>query len=387
MLLSNQSLLAGTTSDKYPELAKHKIETAELISVSYHWPRLVGRNGSKDVHGQHQKATVLRLRTNQGAMGWGLSHADAAASLQELVGKTVSELVSPESGIAKDLNVFHHDFALFDLMGVVLKKPVYQLLGAKGTKQTPVYSGMIYIDEVQVKDDSPRSLDTIMNNCAWDYNYGYRQLKIKIGRGKMWYPSREGMEMDLKVYRMIYEEYKSRNVDLLVDANNAYSLDDTIAFLTGIQGMPLYWMEEPFPEEFEAGRKLRDWMNKNGFSKTRYADGEYIRPDQKDVAIEMVKQGIVNTYLNDIHAIGITNWLKAMPVLVGAKADASPHAWGDRLKTNYTVHLAAGLGNVSTVEGVTTFSDDIDYGNYAIKDGKITVSEEPGFGMKLLKLN
>jgi D-galactarolactone cycloisomerase len=93
----------------------------------------------------------------------------------------------------------------------------------------------------------------------------------------------------------------------------------------------------------------------------------------------------VNTYLNDIHAIGITNWLQRMPVLRKAGADASPHAWGQRLKTNYTVHLAAGIGNISTVEGVTCFSDDIDYGHYPIKDGKISVSDEPGFGMKLLR--
>ena len=386
MLLNNNTVLAGINADKYPELAKHKIDKADLIQVSYHWPRLVGRNGTKDVHGQHQKATVLRLRTDQGAMGWGLSHADAASAVQDIVGRSVADLVNPETGLAKGLNVFHYDFALFDLMGVILKKPVYALLGGKGKKETPVYSGMIYIDEQPIKDDATRSLDTIMNNCAWDYNYGYRQLKVKIGRGKMWYSPKEGMDMDVKVYKMIYEEYKNKGVDLLVDANNGYTLEDTIAFMTGIGGLPLYWMEEPFPEEAEAGKKLREWMNKNGFAKTRYADGEYIRPGQKDVAIEMVRDGIVNTYLNDIHAIGITNWLTAMPIVEKAKADASPHAWGDRLKTHYTMHLAAGLGNVSTVEGVTTFSDDIDYGNYPVRDGKIAVSEEPGFGMKLLKL-
>ncbi|HEY5916578.1 MAG TPA: hypothetical protein VIU13_04220 [Chryseolinea sp.] len=45
----------------------------------------------------------------------------------------------------------------------------------------------------------------------------------------------------------------------------------------------------------------------------------------------------------------------------------------------------AGLGHISTIEGVTCISDDIDYGNYPIKDGKISVSQEPGFGMKIVK--
>jgi D-galactarolactone cycloisomerase len=367
------------------ELALHKIDEAKLINIDYHWPRFVGKNGTKDNHGQHQKSTVLRIRTDQGAEGWGLSDARAADHIQLLKGKVVGDIINPQTGLSKEFNPFYLDFALFDLMGVIEQKPVYQLLGAKGPKQVPVYSGMIYIDELP-RDDFKGGIETIMDNCAWDYNYGYRQLKIKIGRGKNWYPAKEGMEMDVRVFKMVYEEYGKKGVDLLVDANNAYTLQDTITFLEGIKGLPLYWMEEPFPEQMDDGKKLREWMNKNGFSKTRYADGEWVPPAANDVALEMVKQGIVNTYINDIHAIGMTNWLLRMPVVVNAKADASPHAWGQRLKSNYTAHLSAGLGNVSTIEGVTCFSDDIDYGNYPIRDGKMSVSEEPGFGMKLLKV-
>ena len=54
------------------------------------------------------------------------------------------------------------------------------------------------------------------------------------------------------------------------------------------------------------------------------------------------------------------------------------------LKTHYISHLAAGLGNVVTIEGVTCLSDEIDYGDYKIEQGKIKVSDRPGFGMNLL---
>lgn len=43
------------------------------------------------------------------------------------------------------------------------------------------------------------------------------------------------------------------------------------------------------------------------------------------------------------------------------------------------LHLAACLGNVCTVEGVTAISDDIDYSNYLIGDGKIRDSDAPRF--------
>jgi L-alanine-DL-glutamate epimerase-like enolase superfamily enzyme len=284
------------------------------------------------------------------------------------------------------LDTFHFDFAMFDLMGVILKKPVYQMLGANGPGSVPIYSGMIYIDELPYKEVKG-GIEVIMQNCAWDYDHGYRQLKIKIGRGKKWYPPNEGMEMDIKVVKMVYDEYGSKGVDILVDSNNGYTLQDTMTFLAGIKGIPLYWVEEPFPEQMDDGKRLREWMNTNGFEKTKYADGEWIRPDENDVALEMARQGVVNTYINDIHAYGLTNWMKVMPVLKKANADASPHAWGDRLKTHYTAHLAAGLGNVSTVEGVTCISDDIDYGTYSIKEGRISVSQAPGFGMKIIKGN
>ncbi len=74
-----------------------------------------------------------------------------------------------------------------------------------------------------------------------------------------------------------------------------------------------------------------------------------------------------------------------MPQLKKYNMLASPHAFGSMLKTHYIVHMAAACGNVVTIEGVTCISDDIDYGDYKIEDGKIQVSDKPGFGMKLLK--
>ena len=56
---------------------------------------------------------------------------------------------------------------------------------------------------------------------------------------------------------MVYDEYRSKGVDLLVDANNSYTVQDTMTFLEGIKGIPLYWMEEPFQEQVDDGKKLR----------------------------------------------------------------------------------------------------------------------------------
>ena len=381
-LCSNNMLLEAKSfnNQKFPELAKHRIDRTELIEVNYHWPRLVGKNGKKDVHGQHKKFTALRLYTDQGAIGWGMSSNRVKDHLSELKGKKVSDLIEPEKGILPDVNQ-NVDFALHDLMGVILDKPVYQLLGAKGTKETPVYSGMIYLDELEPKEN-PAGLGIIIENCLWDYDYGYRQLKIKIGRSGRWYPHDQGLSKDIEVVKLVHDAFKDKNVDILVDSNDMYNYQDTIDFLAGIGDIPIFWVEEPFAEDMENGQLLRKWMDNNGFSKTLYADGE-ANPDH-DLCLEMARKDILDVYLPDVHGYGFTNWIKLMPELTKRKCLASPHAWGNMLKTHYISHLAAGLGNIVTIEGVTCLSDEIDFGKYYISEGKIIVSDQPGFGMTLL---
>lgn len=363
------------------ELANHKIDHCELVEVDYRWPRFVGKNGRIDFHGQNHKCTVLKLYTNQGAMGWGLSEKKAEELFPLIQNKKVSELILPGSGVIESLDR-RVDFALHDLMGIILNQPVYKLIGNKGPQEVPVYSGMIYLDELNPGNET-KGLDVILENCEWDFNYGYRQLKVKIGRSGRWYPHNEGLQKDIEVMKLIYNSFKNRNVELLVDSNDMYNLDDTIGFLKGIGEIPLFWVEEPFREELETGRNLRKWMDKNGFEKTLYVDGE-ANPDF-EVCLQLGKEKIMNAFLPDTYSYGFTKWIKLMPELQKMKMLASPHAWGNRLKTNYTAQLSAGLGNVCTVEGVTCISDDIDYGNYPIINGKMKVSEAPGFGMKLLK--
>ena len=72
-----------------------------------------------------------------------------------------------------------------------------------------------------------------------------------------------------------------------------------------------------------------------------------------------------------------------MPELIDRGISTSPHTWGSKLKTCYTAQLAAGMGNVITVEGVSSTSDQVDFSTYPIKDGWISVPDSPGFGLSL----
>lgn len=374
------NLWAELTAARYPALAEHRIASVQVGEINFHWPRLVGKNAKLDVHGQHHRERIMQITTDKGAIGWGQSGFRTKEEAAPIIGKSLIELIDPAKGILPD-TPRHADIALYDLCGVILNKPVYQLLGAKGPKSTLVYSGMVYLDELEPASN-PAGLDKVLENCKWDYDYGYRQLKVKIGRSFKWYPHDKGLQTDIDIVNRIHDAF-GKDTGILVDANNGYTLEDSIAFMSGLKQVPLFWFEEPFHEEAAASRAFKKWMNANGYKKTLYADGEY-NPDHA-LCMQLGKERVLDAYLQDTYGYGFSNWVKLMPELIKMKVTASPHAWGTFLKTNYTAHLAAGLGNVVTIEGVTCVSDDVDFSGYTISKGKLNVSEKPGFGMELRK--
>ena len=135
----------GINGENYAELKKHKITKVERLEFDYNWPRHVGKNARKGNHGQYHSDVAFKLFTDQGAMGWAIGRKDVKdKELFRLNGKLVSELISPELGMRKGLNV-NLDLALHDLMGVILDKSVYKLIGDNGSKDTPIYLSLIHI--------------------------------------------------------------------------------------------------------------------------------------------------------------------------------------------------------------------------------------------------
>ncbi|MEN1679741.1 MAG: enolase C-terminal domain-like protein [Planctomycetota bacterium] len=379
-MLGSRALASPAVAHDYSELTKHRVAEITTRRVPYRWPRLVGKNAKRGVHGQDRTDLVAVLKTDQGATGWGLAHPGAGGQAERVQGKTVSELIDPTWGIADGVPQ-SFDFALHDLAGVILGQPVYKLLGAAGPRKVPCYSGMIYFDELE-PEDNPAGFDRVLANCEWDLDYGYRQLKVKIGRGNRWYARDKGLRADIDIVNRIGDRFADRGVELLVDANDGYSERDARAFLQGVAGAPLVWIEEPFREHRVKTARLHRWMQDNGFAETLLADGE-AQPDRK-LCLGLAERGVLGACLHDVHGFGFTPWRRLMPKLAELGCKASPHAWGTRLKTHYVAHLAAGLGNCVTVEGVTCESDAIDYGEYPLVEGRLRVSDKPGFGMKLV---
>ncbi len=379
-MASNPIWSYASSINSADDLSYHTIEKVVTKKVRLSYPRFVSKNAIRGNHGTGIDETLCELTTNQGAKGWGIVRwGNVEKEVSEyLVGKKVSDLFSPEVGVT-DTNAMRCDFALHDLAGKILNKPVYEMLGKAQPETTLCYSGMIYFDDLTTFYTKPAGVDTILKECRFDYDLGYRQFKLKIGRGNKWMPKEAGIQRDIEITKLVASAFP--DCDILVDGNDGYPVNEFEMFLKGIEGIKLFWIEEPFRETVEDYTKLRKILKDMGI-KTLLADGE-ASPDPAFLRkLEDLK--LIDVHLTDIQDLGFTAWRKLMPELKKMGIWASPHAWGSQLKTYATAHLAGGLGNTVTIEGVTSLSDQIDFSDYRLENGKLIPPSKPGFGMTLL---
>jgi L-alanine-DL-glutamate epimerase-like enolase superfamily enzyme len=345
------------------------IDTARIVS---RYPRVVGRNARLGSHGGGPTSTAVAVRTDQGTVGWGLA-TGPVDELPALLGRPVAELIDPAQGVL-DPAALPLDIALHDLAGQILGQPVHRILGGHGPQQLPLYDGAIYLDDLDVP--AGQEIETVLANCANDYAAGFRAFKLKIGRGHRWMEPAAGLARDVEVTRAVRAAYPE--ADILVDANDGFSIQDTIQFLDETAACRLFWIEEPFTENRDDLVALRQFLRNSG-STTLVADGE--ADPRVESLLELAADGLLDVLLMDVVSYGLTAWRAIMPELRRVGVAASPHAWGEPLKTRYAAQIGAGLGNVLTVEGVPGTVDRVDLSGYRIHGGQLHLPSAAGFGI------
>src|SRR5690606_6240750 len=192
----------------------------------------VGKNARLDVHGYGPRIGICTITTDKGAKGWASlrgGRGGAERLVSELVGKKLSDVFHVDAGITDD-RYLPFDIALHDLAGVALNKPVYALLGRKTPFTTKYYSGMIYFDDLEPAH-APGGIDKVLANCRYDYDYGYRQFKLKIGRGNSWLSQKEGLARDIEVTKAVANAFP--DCEILVDGNNGFTFPEFTEYLDG----------------------------------------------------------------------------------------------------------------------------------------------------------
>ena len=361
------------------DISRERISRIERIELRSPRPRDVGYNARSGAHGTVVQDPVVRVHTASGAVGvgWARLQRDEA---EALVGRRLGELFrlptgtlpagSLEAGAAIDL-------PLWDLAARLQGVPLYRLLGARGNRAVELYDGSVYIDDLEADDARARGI--FQEEVATGHRYGYRNFKIKIGRGARWMPTAAGLERDVLVIHTV-REAAGPDARILVDANNGGTLNSTKDTLDACADAGLYWFEEPFGEDPALNADLKQFIRDRGYA-TLVADGESGPPPPTFFA--MVEAGDIDVVQHDFRALGLTWWKATAARIEPWGGRCAPHCWGSIIERYAHAHFAASVPNFALQEAAPADTEGVLLDGWELRDGKLLVPDTPGTGFDL----
>jgi L-rhamnonate dehydratase len=140
------------------------------------------------------------------------------------------------------------DIALWDLMGKILKQPVFRLLGGKTKLRIPVYASRLYC----------QPLDKVRREAAEYKSQGFQAMKLRFGWGPR--DGAEGMQRNLDLVRAVRETVGD-GIDLMADCYMGWTLDYARRMIPLLAPYNLRWLEEPVLPDDRGGYAALKAMN------------------------------------------------------------------------------------------------------------------------------
>ena len=357
-------------SERITQIYSERITQIEKCVLHGKRPRNLGCNARISAHGSIIRDPLVRVRTSGGGSGIGWSSMDEAEALP-LLGQELGRLFTLPEGcteMGKPL-----DLVFWDLYARMAGMPLYRLLGSRGSREVELYDGSIYIDDLEADDDQARAIFAGVVRAGWDS--GYRNFKIKIGRGARWMATAEGLARDELVVRTV-REAAGPDAKIMIDANMGNTLNTAIDLLSACADVGIYWFEEPFAEDPALNQALKKFLVENGFD-TLVADGEFSPPPY---FFDLVKDGWIDVVQHDFRALGLTWWRATSAEIEPWGARCAPHCWGSYVERYCHAHFAASIPNFELLEGDQAYMPGLIAEDWKIDDGKLRVPDTPGSG-------
>ncbi len=255
------------------------------------------------------------------------------------------------------------EIALWDIVGKVTGRPVYQLLGGGFRKKFRAYASILF-------GDTPTETERIGRELVQQ-----RFRAVKFG----WGPMGQSEESDLAQVRAARQGL-GKDVELMVDAGLCWDTATAIRRAKQFESFNLTWLEEPLHPD-----NLQGYARLSTQSPIRIAAGEEIC-DIKEFQQMMDVGGI------DVVQVDVTR--------VGGLARAKRVGWDSyerhRLCVNHSyktgVNIAASLHFLAALPNSHYFEYCVEQGalrqsltkqRFPVVDGEIAVPEEPGLGVEL----
>jgi L-alanine-DL-glutamate epimerase-like enolase superfamily enzyme len=319
----------------------------------------------------------LRIETDKGITGYGCAAPD-----EPVTGESVEQTQEALSGVAADTLkgsdplrsamlierlkralpskpsvMAAVDMALHDILGKVGNTPLWKLLGGfRDRIRTSVTIGILPLQETV---SSARELAA----------QGFKCLKLK-----------GGLDVDSDIERVMkVREVVGKDIELRFDANQGFSVEQSLAFVEGTRKAPLELLEQPTPK----GQPLMLGRVTSGVSIPVMADESLIT--LRD-AFRIARKGLadmVNVKLMKVGGISEAMQINAvarsarLEVMVGCMDEAS-------LAIAAGLHFALARPNVAyaDLDGHLALSNDPSSGAVILRNGVLFPTPHPGLGFE-----
>ena len=247
------------------------------------------------------------------------------------------------------------DNALWDIVGKAVEQPVWKLLGGVDPRVRAYAAGGYYAagkGEVELCEEMARYV-----------GLGYTAVKMKVGWSGV--SLREDASRVAAVRKAI-----GPDIDLMVDANNAWTASTAIRFGRMIEELEPFWFEEPVRADDLAGsRDVAVALD----TPVASGENEYTRWGFRDL-VESRAVGVVQPDPNICG--GISEWMKISAIASAHHLPVAPHG-----QANIGATCVAAVDNGLIAENyVTSFRDELTE-PVDFADGYIDLSDRPGLGI------
>ena len=339
----------------------------------------IGRSVKRD-------SVLVRVETDEGHVGWGEAHhGRCPGAIAKLIDTTLRELVlgfdahdvagvwarvykmqlaSHGMGAAAAMALSGVDMALWDLRAQATGWPLYRLLGGSA-KPIKAYAGGIALGWQEPALLAEEALRHIAD--------GYRALKLRVG---------DTAAKDIARVRAVRKAVGGE-IDILVDANTNYTLDDVRKVMPAFEEAAVGWLEEPFPPQ-----DRRAYAVAASLGRVPLAAGEnhYTRYE----FATLLEDGHVQFVQPDLSKTGgVTEAMRIAAMASAQKLTVNPHTSATAINMATTIHFLCAVDNPGYFEGDVTslnpFRDQLGgRAPYALdRDGCVTPYEGVGTGLKI----
>ena len=268
------------------------------------------------------------------------------------------------------------DTALWDLKGKILQKPVVSMIGGD--------AGSIRIYGSSMKRDI-KPEDEAMRFKILQDEKGINAFKYRIG-SECGNNKDEWEGRSEEIIKKINNELDS-STSKLVDANSCYSPSKAIEIGKLLEDNGVMHFEEPCPYwEPDQTKMVTDALNLDVTGGEQDCDFR--------IWNDMIKRKIVNIYQPDVMYMGgLTRTLKLVNIINDQGFICTPHAANLSLVTVCTMHLLKAIPNAGkylefSIEGDDYYpwqKDLFSKHPFNINDGKVKISDDPGWGVEISK--